>query len=73
MELVAPLMVYLPSGSTWSMYHVLLRLSQMRPISHTYSCCGVSFADAQPTKNCRAIRQARAGGTLIRLTGGEQS
>src|ERR1700730_1470068 len=58
MELVAPLMVYPPSASTLSMYQVLLRLSQMRPISHTYSCRGVFFMDAQPTKNGRTTRKA---------------
>src|SRR6266581_1241834 len=60
------------------MYQVLLLLSQMRPISQTYACCGVSFVDAQPASIASIASAAapsrrvtpldslgRAGGTLV--------
>src|SRR5262249_59963442 len=49
------------------MYQVLLRLSQMRPISHTYACWGVSFTDAQPASIASTPRIAGPSRRVTRV------
>src|SRR5713101_3700409 len=55
------------------MYQVLLRLSQMRPISHTYACWGVSFTYAQPASIASTPRIAGPSARVTRVAVSERA